>query len=59
VPCDLLYRVGVPACSACDLKVVLTNLGICVRRGYSCAGVEAASRGVLPAPAPGHRPYTD
>jgi hypothetical protein len=59
VPRGLLYKVVVPACSACDLKVVLMNLGPCTRRGDSCACLEAASRVVLPALASGRRPYTD
>jgi hypothetical protein len=59
VPRGLLYRVMVPACSACDLKVVLMNLSPCTRCGDSHAGLEAVSRVFLPAPASGRRSYTD
>jgi hypothetical protein len=56
---DFWCGIPVPACSACDLMVVLAGPGSCVHRGNSCACLEVASRVVLPAPASGCCSYTD
>jgi hypothetical protein len=51
--------IPVPACSTCDLIVVLADPGSCVCRGSSRACLEVASRVVLSALASGCCSYTD